>query len=143
MVTASSIASVYLLLRAKRNQSLGKWLAAGALLGLTVMIRVTMLPFAVAAVAWLALFGEGLWRQKLVRASVVFLAFLVAIGAWPARNISFSPRGGGYNFWIAHNPQTFSHYPTESIDRSRDEAVNVLDSFRQTGVRGVANTRAG
>jgi 4-amino-4-deoxy-L-arabinose transferase-like glycosyltransferase len=131
MVTASSIASVYLLLRSKHNQSLGQWLAAGAMLGVTVLIRITMLPFAMAAVPWIALFGEGQCRQKLLRAGVVLLAFSVAIGAWPERNYlllgrPLSTTGAGYHFWIAHNPQTFSRYPTESIDRSRDEAVKAL-----------------
>ena len=42
MVTASAIASVYLLMRARRERSLGAWLAAGALLGLTVLIRITL-----------------------------------------------------------------------------------------------------
>ena len=138
MVTASAIASVYLLLRAKREQSLGKWLAAGAMLGVTVLIRVTMLPFAMGAVAWIALFGEGPCEQKLLRASVVFLAFSLVVGAWLERNylIPGAPSltsMAGYQFWIAHNPQTFSRYPTESIDLSRDEALKALTSFREDG----------
>ena len=131
MVTAAAIASVYLLLRARREQSLVKWLAAGALLGVIVLIRITMLPFAAGAVAWIALFGEGPSRQKLLRGAVVFLIFSIVVGAWVERNYIHYGRimltsTTGLHFWRAHNSQTFNRYPAESIDLSRNEALKAL-----------------
>jgi 4-amino-4-deoxy-L-arabinose transferase-like glycosyltransferase len=131
MLTASAIASVYLLLRARREHSLGRWLAAGALLGITVLIRVTLLPFALGAVTWIALFGEGRSLQKLLRVGVVSLTFSFAIGAWVERNYLVFGRPvlastSGFQFWVAHNPQTFSHYPAESIDKSKAAALKAL-----------------
>jgi 4-amino-4-deoxy-L-arabinose transferase-like glycosyltransferase len=131
MMTFFVACSVYLLLRAKRSQSLGSWLAAGAVLGLSVLIRTTMLPFALAAVAWIAVFGEGACRQRLLRASVVFLALAASVGGWMGRNYIVVDRAvlsseAGFQFWAAHNPQTFSHYPAGSIDRSVGVAFEAL-----------------
>jgi 4-amino-4-deoxy-L-arabinose transferase-like glycosyltransferase len=131
MVIFSATLSVYLLLRARNDQSFARWLAAGAVLGLSVLIRTTMLPSALAAVAWIAVFGEGAGGKKLLRTSVVSLALLVAVGGWMERNYLVVGRPvltseTGYQFWVAHDPQTFSHYPVESIDRSNDAALEAL-----------------
>jgi Dolichyl-phosphate-mannose-protein mannosyltransferase len=133
MVTFSATLAVYLLLRTRNSQSVAGWLAAGIVLGLSVLIRTTMFPFALAAVAWIAIFGEG---QKLLRASVVFVALLVAVAAWMERNYLVVGRPVltsefGIQFWSAHNPQTFSHYPVGSIDRSYDAAVEALTPSEQ------------
>ena len=32
----------------------------------------------------------------------------------------------GYQLWAGNNPYTFSHYPSESIDRSRNAALDAL-----------------
>jgi 4-amino-4-deoxy-L-arabinose transferase-like glycosyltransferase len=121
LVTFSAALSVYLLLRARNSRSFAGWLAAGAVLGLSVLTRTTMLPFTLAAVAWIAVFGDGPSKQKLLRAGVVLLALLVAVGAWMERNYLVIGRPVltselGIQFWTAHNPQTFSRYPAESID---------------------------
>jgi 4-amino-4-deoxy-L-arabinose transferase-like glycosyltransferase len=131
MVTFAAALSVYMLLRARSSPSVVGWLGAGALLGLSVLVPTTMLPFTLFAVAWIALFGDGLNGQRLLRATVVFLALLITVGTWMARN--YFVVGGpvltseaGYQFWMAHNPATFSRYPDESIDRSRDVAFEAL-----------------
>lgn len=131
MVTFAAALSVFLLLRARNSRSFARWLAAGAVLGLSVLIRTTMLPFALAAVAWIAVFSEGTGRLKVQRASLVFLALVVAVGAWLERNYLVVGRPVltsefGIQFWSAQNPQTFSRYPVESIDRSYDLAIEAL-----------------
>ena len=129
--TFAATLSVYLLLRARNSRFIAGWLAAGIVLGLSVLIRTTLLPFGLAGVVWIAIFGEGRSGQKLRRVSVVFLALLVAVGGWMARNYLVVGRPvltseAGYQFWMAHNPQTFSRYPVESIDRSTDVAFAAL-----------------
>ena len=69
MVTVSAALSVYLLLRARHQQSFLKWLAAGATLGLTVLIRTTMLPFALMAVAWASMAKPQADKNCCARAS--------------------------------------------------------------------------
>jgi len=131
LMTLTSTASVFLLLRARNSQSVGVWLIAGAAPGLGVLVRTTLLPFALASVAWIAAFGMGPTRLKMVRAVMVLLPLLAVVGAWAARNDMVLGRPvlsseAGYQFWMAHNPQTFSRYPAESIDRSRDVALAAL-----------------
>ena len=143
MMTFSATLSVYLLLRARNSQSVATWLAAGAVLGLSVLIRTTMLPFALASVAWIAFAGEGPGRQTGLRASVVFLALIVGVGAWVGRNDIVFGRPiltseAGYQFWMAHNPQTFSRYPEESIDRSSEVAFDALTSAERQGIEALS-----
>jgi hypothetical protein len=99
------------------------WLAAGVSAGLLVLTRGTLLPFALGAVAWTALAGEGGLRRRLWRAGLVGLACVAVLGAWMARNYV---RTGhpvlssevGSEFWYANGPLTFSHYPSGGIDAS-------------------------
>jgi 4-amino-4-deoxy-L-arabinose transferase-like glycosyltransferase len=131
MATFSAALSVYLLIRAGTSRSVAGWLAAGAVLGLSVLIRTTMLPFALAAVAWIAVFGEGPSRQILLRAGVVCVALFVMVGTWLERNYLVVGRPVltsefGIQFWTAHNPQTFSRYPVDSIDQSNAVAFEMM-----------------
>jgi len=131
MATFAAALSTYLLLRARTSQSAILWLAAGALLALGVLIRVTLLPFARAAVAWLAAFGQGPREQRLVRASVAALVLFLGVGAWVMRNYNAVGRPvltseAGFQFWMAHNPLTFSRYPTDSMDHSTELAFAAL-----------------
>jgi 4-amino-4-deoxy-L-arabinose transferase-like glycosyltransferase len=123
--------SVYLLLLAQARRSMRLWLATGLMLGLTVLVRGMMLPFALCALAWVGVLGKGLTREKLQRVLLIFLAFAVVVGAWLVRNELVVGRPvlsseSGQLFWLAHNTETFSRYPRESIDRSSDRAVASL-----------------
>src|SRR5262245_32629749 len=133
MVTALAALSVYLLLRAKRSPNLATCALAGIVLGATVLTRVTMLPFALAAVAWLAIFGAGSKQQKLIRAGLVFCSLALLVGSWLVRNELVIGRPVltselGNQLWTAHNADTFSRYPSGSMDRSRDVAFQALSS---------------
>ncbi len=64
MQTFLAALSVYLLLRARKEQSRSLWLAAGMLLGLCVLTRGMMLPFALCALAWIGCLGIGPAREK-------------------------------------------------------------------------------
>jgi len=131
LVTAFSALSVYLLLCIRRSKNNIGSLAAGLTLGLTVLTRLDTLPFAITALAWLALAGEGPRDRKLVRASLALVAFALVVGAWLVRNDFVIGRPvltseTGYQFWTAHNPYTFSRYPEGSMDDSRDVAFAAL-----------------
>src|SRR6185503_3132052 len=133
MVTALAALSVYLLLRARHSHNTGVWLSAGLALGATVLTRTTMLPFALGALAWIAILGEGAGPQKLRRAVLIVSTFAVVVGSWLVRNELVIGRPVltselGYQFWTAHNADTFSRYPSESMDRSRDVAFEALSA---------------
>jgi 4-amino-4-deoxy-L-arabinose transferase-like glycosyltransferase len=135
MMTLASSLSVYLLLRANATSlpsaSLSAWLAAGVMLALAALVHGAMLLFAFLAPIWLLFFGLGPFARRAWRAAVVFLAFALVTGAWLVRADLVTGRAeysgsDGYRFWVAHNPQTFSHYPQESIDVSAEAALNAL-----------------
>jgi 4-amino-4-deoxy-L-arabinose transferase-like glycosyltransferase len=143
LMTFLAALSVTLLLRARHSRSLVLRLAAGDVLGLTVLTRLTILPFALAAVAWIAVFGEGRRAQKALRASAVFLALLVPVGAWMARNYIVIGRPAltselGIEFWRAHNSDTFTRYPAQSIDRSNAIAFAALTPSEKHGIEALS-----
>lgn len=136
MTTFFAGLSVYLLLRARSSQSFKCWAAAGGSLGLTVLTRIPMLPFAITAVVWVAAFGTGPTWQKTQRAILVLLVPLIMIGSWMGRNYTILGRPvltseTGLAFWKAHNPYTFSLYPRESIDRSSELAYQALTPLEE------------
>ena len=131
LFTATSALAVYMMLRARHSHFLIIWLIAGFLLGAAVLVRSTALPFALGALIWIALLGDGPGIKKVFRGSAVFFVFAILVGAWLGRNYVVIGRPVltsevGALFWVAHNAQTFSHYPIESIDRSSDAAMAAL-----------------
>ncbi len=138
MVTAGGALAVCGLLRARVSPRAWVWLAAGALAGLAVLIRATLLPFSVGAVVWIALVGEGPGRLRLARAAVVGLAATLVVGAWVARNEIRVGRPVlssefGQLLYAGNSPQTFSYYPRGSIDdsaRAAAAAVGLADRQR-------------
>jgi hypothetical protein len=118
--------AVIVLLRAGRTGSYLAAATAGVLLGAAVLTRATLAPFAIAAPFCLA-FASGsfrnTWWAKL-RAVLLCSAVLVATTTpWLLRSAALtgSPvlsTETGYFLWLGNNPNTFSHYPRESIDRT-------------------------
>src|SRR5258708_3649307 len=86
MATLAGAWSVYLLLRARSSAWPGPWLLAGLVLGASVLVRTTALPFALGALVWVGLTGVGSLRERLQRTGWIFLAFVVVVGAWLERN---------------------------------------------------------
>ncbi len=131
LVTMLTAISVYALLRAQASPNPIVWGGAGVALAVDALCRLTMLPYALAALIWIGLFGDGSWKMRALRGGVGFLCLAALVGAWVARNDILLGRPvlsteAGYQFWIAHNAQTFSHYPAESIDLSTATAYEAL-----------------
>ena len=131
LVTMLTAASVYALLRAQASANPIIWGAAGIALAVDTLCRLTMLPYALAALVWIGLFGDGSWKMRALRGGVAFLCLAALIGAWVARNDHLLGRPvlsteAGYQFWLAHNAQTFSHYPEEHIDLTVKPAYETL-----------------
>lgn len=123
--------SVYVLIRARKENVITGWVAAGLALGVAVLTRATLAPAALAVVAWIGIWGEGSGSRRLYRASVVLLAFSVLVGAWLARNYirvgaPVLTSETGIQLWSGNNSHTFSYYPSGSIDRSVGEAFEAL-----------------
>jgi 4-amino-4-deoxy-L-arabinose transferase-like glycosyltransferase len=131
LVTMLTAISVYALLRAQKSAKPTVWGAAGIALAVDALCRLTMLPWALAALIWIGLFGDGSWKMRALRGGVGFLCLAALVGVWVARNDNLLGRPvlsseTGFNFWVGHNPQTFSHYPAEPIDLSTFTAYRAL-----------------
>lgn len=131
MVVMGATAAVWALLRARTSAKPWVWLAVGALAGLIVLIRGTLLPFSAGAIAWIALVGEGPLSRRLLRAGVVAAACGLVLGAWMVRNYERTGRPMlssevGAEFYWANGPFTFRFYPRITMDKSAAAAQAAL-----------------
>lgn len=105
---------------------------AGSLTGLALLVRPSLLPFVPLAFGWL---WFGLRRAPAsARRRAAFgyaAAVCLVVAPWLLRNAVVVGRPTlttriGHSLWIGNNPQTFSHYPLGSIDRSTEAAWAAL-----------------
>ena len=108
-------------------------LGAGIVLGLLLLTRATMLPFALLALAIAALPHQGpnRTRSRLVPAIIAGAAMLAALSPWLAHSHRVTGAyglgtEGGASLYAGNHPLTFSVYPVGTIDESR---VNVFSSL--------------
>ncbi len=111
---------------------------AGLLLGLDVLTRATIAPFALAAPLWLV------WRKR-TRAGVVCAFLLVlTVAPWLWRNYRLFGTATlstetGVEMWNGNNGFLFSHYPEEGSDLSKAEALEALSLPDRQYLDGIAN----
>lgn len=122
-----------LLVITRRDRSMIAAAAAGLVLGLAILTRATLAPFALFAVAWLMVpdsVDRGVVRRG--RTALMCLALIAAILApWLARQHSVTGHWVlgtelGRSVFVGNNAATFSVYPQGSIDRSQANAFNAL-----------------
>ena len=132
MATFFVALSVYLLLRASKFNRNRDWLLAGFALGLIALTRASIAPAAGVALIWTAVWGvRGGFRTRLLKTSILLLAILITVGPWLIRTYRLTGAAvlssqTGRALWIGNNPETFSAYPTGSIDQSTANARNAL-----------------
>jgi 4-amino-4-deoxy-L-arabinose transferase-like glycosyltransferase len=140
MVTFCTALAVWLLLRASRRNSKAHWFLAGLALGALPLIRTSTAPAAVAGLIWCAAWSRpGTYGDRLRRSLVVLSAIAIVIGPWLIRTyhltgVPILNSQTGWALWMGNNPDTFSHYPAESIDRSRDDAWLKLSATDRTAL---------
>ncbi|OYT72019.1 MAG: hypothetical protein CFK52_06560 [Chloracidobacterium sp. CP2_5A] len=107
-------------------------LLAGGLTGLAMLTRPSLLPFAPLALGWLWLGRRGAPASERWKALSGYAgALCVVLMPWLLRNAAVVGRLTlttriGHSLWAGNNPQTFSHYPQGSIDRSAEAAWEAL-----------------
>ena len=117
------------------------WRAAilGLVAAAAVLVRVALLPTAIIPCAWVLL-GARPAKQRLLLALVAFVALQVGLAPWRVRNarVIGSPvltSDSGRSLWLGNNPQTFSVYPKQSIDRAEERAWTALPEETRAHVR--------
>jgi 4-amino-4-deoxy-L-arabinose transferase-like glycosyltransferase len=126
--------AVFLLLRTRRSGSALIATSAGLTLGVSVLTRANLAPFALFAPFWLALAGgsrAASWGRRLLVAVICAGVGIVTVAPWLIRayqltgSITLSTQSGFF-LWQGNNAYTFSHYPRESIDISQATALAAL-----------------
>lgn len=115
----------YLLLTAAERRSWLVPLAAGLVLGLSILTRSILLPFVFLAAVWLWRNGRARWKG-----AVLFLAAALAVCLpWAVRNTQFLGRpafvesGMGYNLFIGYHPEGNGGFVSNIAVRP----LNILD----------------
>jgi 4-amino-4-deoxy-L-arabinose transferase-like glycosyltransferase len=142
--------AVVLLLRVRRSGSSVTAACAGLTIGAAVLTRASLAPFAFLAPLWLAIpgvFRSGPWRQGCWAAVICGSAVALILSPWLVRSYRLvgSPVLStqiGYLLWVGNNPCTFRHYPSESIDRSRDAAQEALSPQERADIEALDTDEA-
>jgi hypothetical protein len=113
-------------------------LIAGAILGLSWLVRPTLLLFPIALALMLAATRVPWKRAVAISAGVSVIAFLV-VTPWAGRNVAKMDAltldtAGGINFWIGNGPHATGTYVTLPLDNPIDEYHNEADR-NQAGFR--------
>jgi hypothetical protein len=141
LFTLLTLVAVLLALRAARTGANLPAIQCGVVLGLDVLTRSPILPFAVLVPCWL------LMRLRVVPALLCALLFGVTLSPWLLRNDKLTGRPAltteaGFELWNGNNPKLFLTYPLQSVDVSIAAAVAALTpSERQQLARFNGNER--
>jgi hypothetical protein len=130
LFTFLTIAAVILLRKSEQSGRPISGAFAGFVLGIDVLTRVAIVPFAVLAPLWL------LWRRRVGAAAVCALLLVLTVFPWVWRNyrLTGTPTLGtetGVQLWSAHNGFLFRYYPQQSRDVAADEAFQELSPADQ------------
>lgn len=122
--------ALWLLLRCVRTPRVAAVAAAGAVTGLAALCKETVLPFAVAALAWIVVAVPG---PRLALGAVFAAAVLLTVAPWVARNIALHGRpvfvlSSGIGLWSGNNAFVARHYPLRTVDLAFAEAQAALSA---------------
>jgi hypothetical protein len=125
LFTFLTILSVIVAHRTARTGTLSSAALTGFLLGLDVLTRVTIAPFAALVPLWL------LWKRRGSAAIVCALLTFLVVFPWALRTYKLTSvptltTQTGAELWNGNNSLFFDHYPQESSDRSKEEALDAL-----------------
>ena len=133
----------------QRRRSLFAAVLAGLVLGLAILTRATLMPFALFAVIWLILpDGAGtMLRRRALTAMLCFAALGATLSPWLIRAQAITGRYTlGTEFGAAvfggNNPVTFRFYPRQSIDLSRALAFQSLTPADRAELRPLRRNEA-
>ncbi len=149
MFTFCTGLSVWLLLRASKLNRNANWFLAGMALGAIPLIRASGVAVVGVGLLWCAVWGaQGSRLERLRKSLVLLLAIASITGPWLVRTyyltgVPVFSSQTGWALWMGNNPDTFSRYPAESIDRSRDEALLKLSDEDRADLQQLKNDEIG
>lgn len=125
LFTLLSLVAVILLRQTALTSRIALGGGTGILLGLDVLTRATIAPFALVAPLWL------LWQRRARPAVACALFLVLTVSPWLWRNCQFTgfptlSTETGTELWNGNNGFLFRHYPEKSSDLSKADALNAL-----------------
>lgn len=145
MVTFCTAFAVWLLLRARRLNRYFDWFVAGIALGTIPLVRASVMPAIAVGLLWCVVWGaSGGMSERLRKCSIIAVAAMLTIGPWlyqtyRVTGVPIVSSETGRALWIGNNPDTFSHYPATSIDRSTNVAFANLSAADRAELAGRAH----
>ena len=117
LFTLLTLVAVLLAYRAQRDGASISAALCGLVLGLDVLTRSPIAPFALLVCVWLAA------RRRTASALVCVLLFGLTVSPWLVRNYRLTGRPvltteAGLELWNGNNPMLFDYYPMQSVDVS-------------------------
>lgn len=105
------------------------WLAAlcGFLLGLDVLTRAPVAPFAMFVPAWL------IWRKRSIPALICAFCLVLTVSPWLCRCYKLTGHlllttEQGYELWNGNNDILFQYFPAQSVDESIHAHLRALSA---------------
>ena len=150
LLTFLTVLAMVLLFAARRHGSVVLAAATGLVLGLDILTRSIVLPFALFAVVWLMLPGptNGSTRRRFTAGALCLGLLVTTLSPWLVRNHDLTGRWTlstefGAAMFYGNNPQTFAFYPERSIDLSAAAARAALTPAETAAWNGLRNDEAG
>lgn len=139
LFTFLTLVSVLVLLKTAHEDNPFTGAEAGLILGLDVLTRATIAPFAVLAPLWLS------WRRRSLAGVLCGLALIATIFPWVLRNYlvlgdATLSTETGLEFWTGNNGLLFRYYPRQSSDISKAYAMSRLTASDQQELDKISNS---
>lgn len=115
-------------------------LAVGLVGAGAVLTRVALLPSVLGVMAWCVVARPAPGAGSARRLALLLLGLALGLAPWLTRNalVVGAPvltSDTGRSCWLGNNPETFSVYPTRSIDRAEERAWAALPEATRRHVR--------
>jgi Dolichyl-phosphate-mannose-protein mannosyltransferase len=99
----------------------------GLVLGLDVLTRSPIAPFAIIVPLWL------MARKRIAPALLCALVLAATVSPWLIRNFLLTgapvlTTEAGFELWNGNNPMLFDYYPMQSVDASIDAHLDMLEA---------------
>lgn len=138
LFTLLTLSAVIVLRRAAQTGSVAFAAGSGLILGLDILTRSTIAPFAAICPVWLVWRTRASMATAIRQGALCALMFTAIVSPWLWRNYKLTgvptlATEAGTERWNGNNAILFRHYPEESSDISKGEAFDALtpDDRRQ------------
>lgn len=128
LFTLLTLIAVVLALRSAQSGDRKSAALCGLVLGLDVLTRSPIAPFAVLVPLWLAV------RRRIAPAVLCAIVLAATVAPWLIRNdlLTGEPvltTEAGFELWNGNNPILFRYYPMQSVDTSIGAHLDTLDAL--------------